>query len=298
MSRSGPHSADDDRGFILIFAIGICLLLAVVGATMGRSVQSALRSTSTAVEIAKAKAIADGGVAIGLALVTESRDPEAMVCTVPGAGLIVLTVEDEGGKVSLNSDNPALLLALFTGLGTSREEAARYVSAIADYRDADNKERPNGAEAEAYAAAGFATAPKNADFETVAELDRVLGIPVALRVQAKPFLTASTSASGVDADRASDALLQILARADGFGGAVAFGGRASLPASLSSRSARTVYKVRAIGVTPAAKFVREAIIARPQEPGEPMRRMSWQQGEVTAEDDARLTRIGSAVPPC
>jgi general secretion pathway protein K len=295
MSRA-PVASDKQCGFILIFAIGVCLLLALVGATMGRSVQAALRSTSTVVEIARARSLADGGVAIAGAMLQSGGGPADRVCAVTGAGLIALTIEDEAGKVSLNGDNQALLSALFAGLGASQEEAERYAAVIADYRDADSNERPDGAEADAYRSAGMAGGPRNANFDIVAELDRVLGIPAAIRSQAKPFLTASTSARGVDSEVAPQALIQLLSQGAS-GRSAAFGERRQLPASLSAVSSRNVYKVRAIGVTPQARFVREAIVARPPTPGEPVRMLSWHQGEVTRDDEVRLQEADAA-PEC
>jgi general secretion pathway protein K len=295
MSRA-PVASDKQCGFILIFAIGVCLLLALVGATMGRSVQAALRSTSTVVEIARARSLADGGVAIAGAMLQSGGGPADRVCAVTGAGLIALTIEDEAGKVSLNGDNQALLSALFAGLGASQQEAERYAAVIADYRDADSNERPDGAEADAYRAAGMAVVPRNANFDSVAELDRVLGIPAAIRSQAKPFLTASTSARGVDSEVAPQSLVQLLSQG-AQGQSVAFGERRQLPASLSAVSSRNVYRVRAIGVTPQARFVREAIVARPPKPGDAVRMLSWHQGEVTRDDEVRLEGADAA-PEC
>jgi general secretion pathway protein K len=295
MTRA-PLGSDRQCGFFLIFAIAVCLLLALVGATMGRSVQAALRSTSTVIEIAKARSLADGGVAFARALLQSGGGPANRICAVTGAGLIALTIEDEDGKVSLNGDNQALLSALFSGLGASQKDAERYAAAIADYRDADSDERPDGAEADAYRAAGMAGVPKNANFDSVAELDRVFGIPDALRSQAKPFLTASTSARGVDSEVAPQSLIQLLSNR-ARGQSAAFGERRQLPASLSAVSSRNVYKVRAIGVTTQARFVREATVARPLRPGDPVRMLSWHQGEVTPDDEVRL-KLSDAVPEC
>jgi type II secretory pathway component PulK len=294
MSTPPPAFADkDQRGFILIFAIGICLVLAVIAATMARSVQSALRATSTAVEVARARALADGGVEIATALLSASLDTVSVVCGVPGAGVIAIAVEDEAGKVSLNTGNEALLLALFIGLGASRMDSARYVASIADYRDSDSQTRDGGSEDEAYSASGFVPLPKNSDFESVSELDRVWGIPADVRARAKPHLTASTTASGVDAQMVSPALRAILNGGDGEAHFGAVDQR--LPAALSAPSLRMAFKVRATGATDGARFVREAILRRPMRPGESTRRLSWMQGELTAKDEAQLA--GAEVRP-
>jgi general secretion pathway protein K len=287
-----------DTGFILIFAIAVCLLLAVIGLIAGRSVQSALRETRTAVDIAQARALADGGVALGVARVQSDGDREPVVCTLPGAGLVAVSITDEAGKVPLNTDNRALLLAFFAGLGASRDEAQTVVARIFDYRDADDVAQSGGAERETYAAAGLAFGPKNGDFDSVAELDRVLGLAPAIRERAKLHLTTAVAAGGVDSAAASDALLQVMASGAGAGGfSSAFGDRRELPAAFSARSTRTFYRIRSIGVAESSRYVRETVIARPQRPGETLRYISWMQGELDANDEALLERGGSA-PPC
>jgi type II secretory pathway component PulK len=287
-----------DKGFILIFAIAVCLLLAVIGLIAGRSVQSALRETRTAIDIAQARALADGGVALGVTWVQSNGDLEPVVCALPGAGAVAVSITDEAGKVPLNTDNRALLLAFFTGLGASRDEAQTVVARIFDYRDADDVVQSGGAEREAYAATGLAFGPKNADFESVAELDRVVGLSHALRDRAKRHLTTAVAAGGVDSGAASDALLQLIASGAGAGGfTAAVGDRPDLPAAFSVRSTRTFYRIRSIGVSEGARYVRETVAARPQRPGETLRYISWTQGELDANDEALLARGGSA-PPC
>jgi hypothetical protein len=297
--RLMPSNARDaDNGFILIFAIAVCLLLAVIGLIAGRSVQSALRETRTAVDIAQARALADGGVALGVARVQSDGDLEPVVCGLPRAGLVAVSITDEAGKVPLNTQNRALLLAFFSGLGASRDDAQTVVARIFDYRDADDVALSGGAEREAYAAAGLAFGPKNGDFESVAELDRVLGLAPAIRDRAKRHLTTAVAAGGVDAAAASDVLLQIVAAGAGAGGFTAsFGDRPDLPAAFSARSTRTFYRIRSIGVAESARYVRETVIARPRRPGETLRYISWMQGELDANDEALLARGGSA-PPC
>jgi general secretion pathway protein K len=298
MRFNSPNLKGADTGFILIFAIAVCLLLAVIGLIAGRSVQSALRETRTAVGIAQARALADGGVALGVARVQSDSDLEPVVCELPGAGAVAVSITDEAGMVPLNTDNRPLLLAFFAGLGASRDEAQTVVARIFDYRDADDVAQSGGAEREAYTAAGLAFGPKNADFESVAELDRVLGLAAAIRDRAKPHLTTAVTAGGVDGAVAADALLQLIANGAGAGGfSSAFGDRPDLPAAFSARSTRTFYRVRSIGMVEGARYVRETVIARPQRPGETLRHISWMQGALNANDEALLAR-GASAPPC
>jgi general secretion pathway protein K len=276
-----------ERGFVLVFAIAACLALAAIGATMARSVQSALRQTAVSIEIARARALADGGIELALARVRAAPETGTRHCALAGAGTLLITVEDEAGKVSLNSPNEALLRALFLGLGATRDEADHYVAAIADYRDTDSKSREGGTEA---------AASRNADFEAVSELDRTAGIPAAMRARAKPFLTVATEAPGVDPSASPPALLVVLRGEDG---PAALGAAArTLPAGFTTPSTRTAYKIRAIGMTDGARFVRETTAVRTPGSDTRMRLDGWLQGELSAAEEAMLMAPADPLPPC
>jgi general secretion pathway protein K len=60
-------------------------------------------------------------------------------------------------------------------VGFDPDQAESLADAIADFRDADNLKHLRGAEEPEYRAAGLAWGPKNAPFQTVEELQQVLG---------------------------------------------------------------------------------------------------------------------------
>jgi general secretion pathway protein K len=102
-------------------------------------------------------------------------------------------IQDEQGKVDINAADPALLTALFQALGVERDAATRVSSAIVDWRDADSLTQPQGgAEDPDYASAGLPYGAKDAPFETVAEVEQVLGMTPALYAKAEPYLTVFT----------------------------------------------------------------------------------------------------------
>ena len=110
-------------------------------------------------------------------------------------GRVLVTVEDEAGKVDLNSASEPLLRALLAGAGATPVEVDRITAAILDYRDADNLRRPDGAEADEYRLAGRQNGPKNAPFDSIFELGQVLGVDAALAHQSatvrdRPFWSA------------------------------------------------------------------------------------------------------------
>lgn len=108
-----------------------------------------------------------------------------------GGARVEVRIVDENGKIDLNQADAALLTALIQGAGKlEQSEAARLAAAIIDWRDADTLTQPaGGAEDADYASAGRPYGAKDAEFESVAELEQVLGITPALYARIEPHVT-------------------------------------------------------------------------------------------------------------
>lgn len=108
-----------------------------------------------------------------------------------GEAKLEIKIVDENGKVDLNQGDFALLTALIQGVGGMEQgEAARLAAAILDWRDADTLTQPaGGAEDADYASAGRPYGAKDAEFESVAELEQVLGMTPALYAKIEPLVT-------------------------------------------------------------------------------------------------------------
>ena len=80
-----------------------------------------------------------------------------------------------------------------------------------DWRDEDGLTQPaGGAEDPDYAAAGLAWGAKDAPFETVAEVEQVLGMRPALFASAAPYLTVYSGSAMPDAASADGIVLQAM----------------------------------------------------------------------------------------
>ena len=124
-----------------------------------------------------------------------------------GDAQIEVRITDDTGKIDLNSvctmqasamtapngGGPAtglsLLVNLFVSHGVQLEKAQSLVAAISDWCDPGDDTQPNGAEINEYKAAGLSYGPKNAPFDTVSELQQVLGMNYAIFAQIEPSLT-------------------------------------------------------------------------------------------------------------
>ena len=103
---------------------------------------------------------------------------------------IEVRITDERGKLDLNEADATLLSGLLRALGSDPGEATRLAGAIIDWRDRDSLSQPSGgAEDDEYAAAGRDYGAKDAAFESIAELQQVLGFTPALYAKIAPCVT-------------------------------------------------------------------------------------------------------------
>ncbi|MEM9301834.1 MAG: hypothetical protein AAGE01_06970 [Pseudomonadota bacterium] len=90
---------------------------------------------------------------------------------------VEVRVIDESGKIDINVADEELLNRLFESVGIENEdERLLLVDAILDWRDPDDLIRLNGAEDEEYRSAGYPYGAKDAPFDTVTEVQQVMGM--------------------------------------------------------------------------------------------------------------------------
>lgn len=122
-----------------------------------------------------------------------------------------IRIVDENGKVDLNQADATLLGELLRVLGSDRAEAAQLAAAIIDWRDIDSlTQAAGGAEDADYAAAGRVYGAKDADFESIAELEQVLGFTPALYARLAPHVTVYSGLPRPDPASASAAVLDAM----------------------------------------------------------------------------------------
>jgi general secretion pathway protein K len=128
-----------------------------------------------------------------------------------GDARVEVRLVDENGKIDLNQADPTLLTTFFQVLGLDQEQGARRASAILDWRDPDSLTQANGGgEDEDYAAAERPYGAKDASFESVAELEQVLGMTPELYARAAPHLTVYSGRTRPDPAFATSEVLQAM----------------------------------------------------------------------------------------
>ncbi len=195
------------RGAALLLVLWITLLLAGLVAGYAMTARIASLQGHGEVRALQAREAARAGVELAVSRLLEP-DParrwavDGRVQHITFDGIPVqVSVRDEAALIDLNAASPDLLQAFFMQLGEPRDAATRLAGAILDWRDGDSLTQPGGGAEDAdYAAAGLPWGAKDAPFESVAEVEQVLGMRPDLYARAAPHLTIHSGQALPDAN--------------------------------------------------------------------------------------------------
>jgi general secretion pathway protein K len=208
-------SRDRQRGIALILVLWLTILLTVIGGSFAYGMRNEALAARNSLSLAQARALADGAI---YRTVFELMRPKTLADVWSADGTVhawdengshvVVNALDESGKIDLNTASDGLIKGLLqTAAELDADTAARLIDVIEDWKDADDLRRPNGAEAPEYQAAGLSYKPANAPFESVAELQRVLGMTPAIYGRIADSLTVHSRMTGINPAFASRAVL-------------------------------------------------------------------------------------------
>jgi general secretion pathway protein K len=200
---SSSLSTDGFTLVMVLWGLGILTMfaLAIMAATRGR-----VEIAANVVESTRAELLSEAGIELWRAkqiadrvfFQTQATQAErATTCAMPDGAVAAVTVEDEGGKIDLNSSSAGLIERLIRGFGLSEADAVEVTNAIIAFARPRTKDDAITAVA-AYHQAGRDFGPKRAPFETVLELDQVLGVSQSLFRALVPFVTVHNRQPGFD----------------------------------------------------------------------------------------------------
>jgi len=205
-----------ERGIAFIFVLWVIAMLAILLGSFSMVARTENLQSRHLFDTTQARYAAEAGLNLAVFELRKNDPAERWVADGRpytfgyGDAELEVQVTDESGKIDLNSvcsgsaeslnmtaANPAapaaglgLLVNLFTSRGgLPLEQAQAIVAAISDWCDQDDLAQPNGAEIAEYKAAGLSYGPTNAPFNTVSELQQVLGMNYELFSKVEPQLT-------------------------------------------------------------------------------------------------------------
>lgn len=287
-----------EQGVALVVVLWTVMLLTVIAGNFVFAMRTETSVVRNAVSGAQAEAMANGAVHRAL---YENFKPAADVNTWKADGRerqwekdgvkIKVVMMDESGKIDINTSSDILLRGLLLSVGVDVTKAAQLLDAILDWRDGDLLPRPNGAEREAYQAAGLKYEPANTPFEAVEQLQQVLGMTPDIYFRIAPLITVHSRQSGINSLVASRGVLMSIPDVDPAQVDVYIAqrnqslanGQTPLPFpagdAFMSAAADSVIDVHAEARMPdGAVFVREAVARRSGEAKRPVAFLSWKEG--------------------
>lgn len=203
-------------GLALVVVLWILSLLTIMAGSFALSMRRESAVTASIKDNAQAAALAESGINLAqLMMLWPDKDRRWRA----GARVYRLLTDEhelrvrifaETGKVDLNMAAESLLLTVMRAVTEDSQRQRRLVDAIIDWRDADDQPRPQGAERDQYAKAGVDVVPANGPFQTLDELQQLLGMDNDLYQKLLPWLTVYSGQAEVDLQQATPDLLQLL----------------------------------------------------------------------------------------
>ena len=120
----------------------------------------------------------------------------------------------EAGKIDINKANQTVLQSLMSFAPIDTAQQSKLVNAIIDWRDADELVHIDGAEKEEYQEAGLNYQPSNKPFESIEELQLVLGMDKSVLSWIEPLVTVYSRQPQVSLPIASREVLQAISGLD------------------------------------------------------------------------------------
>lgn len=208
------------NGLALVIVLWMTALLTVIAGSFAYAMRSETLLGTHVQDKAKARALARAGLHYALARLQDGREEwriplngQPVMWSFAG-GEVEISAVSEQGLIDLNSADPRLLEKVFVYGGMSEEEAHRFLDVLQDWRDPDDARRVNGAEDGDYQAAGLNFGAKDAAFNSVEELQQVLGVTFDLYERVAPLLTVHSLSSGVNPRYAPPEVLALLTEDD------------------------------------------------------------------------------------
>jgi general secretion pathway protein K len=283
-----------ERGIALVTVLWALLFLSTLALSLAIATRTESQIGRNFGGQVEAKALADAGIYRAIATLVDPdrtgrwRGDGRVYSFELGEGIVRVSLQDEAGKIDLNTARPTLLEALFASAGLTAEDAQALAASVEDWRDADELRRPNGAEEPEYRAAGKPYGPGNRPFETIEEFQLVLGVSAVLYDQVADRLTVLSGQPGIDPQIAPRSVLSIIPGLGEASAAAIVEGRESAPgatvaSAVSSpyfgRSTATTFTIHGEGRSKAgAVYSRDAVVRLTGDLQTPYHVLRWKRG--------------------
>ncbi len=183
------------RGIALIVVLWVLVLLTITVGVYAVLARTETMQSRFLFDVTEARYAAEAGLHRA---VFEMRNPDFQTRWVPdgrpyymefGDAVVEMRITDESGRIDLNRTPADLLVELFLSRGVDEQVAWQLADAIEDWRDPDDLPRLHGAEIDEYLREGYPYGPANQAFQSVDELQQVMGVSFELFQDLENLLT-------------------------------------------------------------------------------------------------------------
>jgi general secretion pathway protein K len=204
------------RGLALVLVLWVLSLLTIMAGSFALSMRREASIVAGIKNNAQAMAIAESGIAMAemMLLNTDLNNrwrADGSIYEIHSADAKVrVRLLSETGKIDINQADQTLLQGLMTSAPVDEEQQTKLVRAILDWRDKDDLVLINGAEKKEYQDAGLSYQPRNKPFQTIEELQLVLGMNATVFSWIEPLITVYSGQQQVVVQLATKEVLQVI----------------------------------------------------------------------------------------
>jgi general secretion pathway protein K len=192
------------NGIALVLVLWVLLLLTIITGSFALMARMDRLEAHSLLSGTQARLSAEAAVNLAVLALRDPEDESRMVADgrsyqqeLDGV-LVEVNAIDERGKLDINATDEFTMVNMFIGHGMELGDAELLAAAMMDWRDEDELERVNGAEEDAYLAAGLRVGPANRPFMMTEELLQVIGMPYELYRKIEPGITVFSRANTPD----------------------------------------------------------------------------------------------------
>jgi general secretion pathway protein K len=195
---------------------------------------------------------------------------------------IMVSIQDELGKIDLNQAEAPLLASLLQSAGLDSNAASSLADKIVDWRTATPLKHLNGAKEQDYRALGSAYRPRNGPFQSVDELLLVMDMTPALFRRIEPALTVYSGRQFIDPQVAPREALRALPNMTPDSIESALAARANQQLAMGNPAGDALASLRGRAFTIRTEFeksnrsiVNESTVRLTEDPNQPYWLLSW-----------------------
>jgi len=204
------------KGLALVMVLWILSLLTIMAGSFALNMRREASITMDTKNNTQALAVAESGIAMAEMMLLNPdqnkrwRSDGSIYEINADTTKVRVRVLSEAGKIDINKADQVLLQALLANVPEDEKMKLKLVDAILDWRDDDDLVHSNGAEKKEYKDAGLSYPPRNKPFQSLEELQLVLGMNEIIFLQLEPLITVYSGQSTVTLEQAAIEVLQLI----------------------------------------------------------------------------------------